>query len=140
MKNNNKLNDTDTTCNVNIGNNITKFMTDMGLYDYKDIAPLYQDYIRECSMIFDEVNKSFDNLSINYLLKVLHNIKGVSANLYVDTVQIVASNLHNLLKDVTDSNDNISIYKESWESIYSEYLNATDDILSFFNTKKINLR
>jgi HPt (histidine-containing phosphotransfer) domain-containing protein len=112
--------------------NIKKFMADMGIDDYEDIASLYQDYIYECNELIDMVECCIHTTTIPELEKIIHNFKGVSGNLYVLPVYELAREIDDLLK----SNDDMSIIHQQlldcWQQVVTLYQQSIDEIKSFF--------
>ena len=119
---------------------IKSFLSDMGMDSFEDIAPLYKDYINECSSIFDTINNSLSSFSKNDLLKLLHNLKGISANLYVENVHIGTKKIHDNLIRETNFEDNIPYYKSSCNELFKVFSDASQEIYTFFNNHNCSIR
>lgn len=119
--------------------NILNFMVDMGIDDLADIGMLYQDYISESNEIIQEIDQCFYTLSPLDLKGKIHNLKGVSANLYVTPVFELAKRIDDYI-----NNDQFAIKNEAqtyilWQALVSAYEDSKIGILTFFSEKGITL-
>lgn len=117
-----------------IKDNITNFMSDMGIDDYKDINSLYQDYIYECNQMIMTVNENIKATDCISLEKIIHNIKGVSANLYVKEVYNTAKILDDYLK-LCISKEELSINNKIlslWSGLTDTYKLSKKQITDYF--------
>lgn len=116
--------------------NITLFMSDMGITEHDDISELYNDYLSECDGLKEQVNQilacSFQTEWIE-LEKIIHNFKGVSANLYVQKVYEKAATLDTFLKEGVQSEYHAKQFSFLWKELLDAYECAKLEILQFFN-------
>lgn len=118
--------------------NITGFMQDMGIDDFDDILSLYQDYIIECGELIDKIQINNSASTLNEwidLAKDIHNIKGVSANLYVQEVCEKATCLEHYLKALIDSKPFNHQYIVLCEDLSKSFEDAKNEINHFFNLR-----
>lgn len=113
--------------------NITEFIKNMGIDSLDDIVELYQDYINECNQLVLDIEQAFKETSFDYISteKIVHNLKGVSANLYINAVYEAAAVLDDALK--TESNP--YTYKEIfnlWKQVYISYNCSKIKIVNYF--------
>ncbi|PKM93359.1 MAG: hypothetical protein CVU84_16200 [Firmicutes bacterium HGW-Firmicutes-1] len=121
--------------------NISLFIKDMGIDSLEDIVGLYQDFMDECNQLVLEIEKSFEENSFDMVFteKLLHNLKGVSANLYVNEVFEKATILDDLLKT---QDKNSYVYKEMfhlWQQVLAAYTVAKVGIINYFLQRGYNL-
>lgn len=79
--------------------------------DISDLATLFSSYINEMQSEIAELYKYLSDGDFNMLQRVVHNIKGVSANLWIEDVQKLASDFGDMLKrgDTFESGSQISL-------------------------------
>jgi HPt (histidine-containing phosphotransfer) domain-containing protein len=114
-------------------------MSDMGIDDFEDIGFLFQDYIFECNEIVESITSMIDNHSPSDIEKMVHNLKGVSANLYIKPVYELAKPLNELLtqhKDLSKVDNNMI---QLWHELELVYYNSTKLIVIFFATHNIHI-
>lgn len=116
---------------------IIDFMTDMGLDSYDDIGFLYQDYITECNTMVDSIDRLMGHGSPNEIEKLIHNFKGVSANLYVTSVYESAKTLNDLLRDDLNLNHVTPETTAAWIQLHQVYKNAKIEIIQFFEKEQV---
>ncbi len=115
-------------------------MNDMGIEDFDDIAMLYNDYVTECDVLIQEImhNKLSPSSTEEWIAleKDIHNIKGVSANLYVKNVYEKASDLDHYLKESLYDLPQINQLSLLWQALLEDYVLAKNEIFNFFNERK----
>lgn len=116
---------------------IKDFMTDMGLDSYDDIGFLYQDYIAECNTMVDSINALINTGSPNEIEKLIHNFKGVSANLYVTSVYESAKTLNDLLRDELKASQASEGTVLAWQDLHHIYKEAKVEIIQFFAREEV---
>lgn len=114
---------------------IIQFSMDMGISNLEDISSLYKDYINESQELIIDIQTVIAEASIiqpDILEKLVHNLKGVSANLYVEVVYQNATLLDNFLKEqqwpFPISNDFILL----WQQLNESYKEARNQIIQYF--------
>lgn len=122
-----------------IDKNIEQFMADMGIDSYDDIGFLYQDYIQECSDLLKDVDASLKTTDIHSLEQQIHNLKGVSANLYVQPVFKKAEALNTYLKDHIEMESVDTFIQSTWYQLKEIYDQATSEIVTFFANHQVHL-
>lgn len=116
---------------------IQQFMQDMGIDSFEDIGCLYQDYIFECNDIVNEIDRSIHSKTPSDIEKLIHNFKGVSANLYVQSVFEASKLLNDLLRANINAPSNNSDIINAWQSTAYEYSEAKDEIITFFSRNSV---
>lgn len=119
---------------------IQQFMYDMGIDSYEDIGFLYQDYIFECNEITTEINQLITSSSIETIEKRIHNLKGVSANLYVTSVYEQAKVVDALLTAHINEPQVTPEILEAWQILLDLYKEASLEIVSFFSRNSVMLK
>lgn len=120
-------------------NHIRQFMNDMGLDSFDDIGFLYQDYINECDVMINAIDANIETTSASELEKQIHNLKGVSANLYVQPVHQIAESLDSYLKDHLHMTITDLEIQSLWTQLRSSYNKATDEIIIFFAKHSVSI-
>lgn len=113
-------------------------MTDMGIEDFNDMTLLYYDYISECDELLKQISQKLPPQSQNEwieLEKDIHNIKGVSANLYVQNVFEKATILDDFLKQPLDCLPTISQFLPKWQELLVSFEQAKIEIVRFFKQR-----
>lgn len=116
--------------------NIALFMSDMGIMEPDDISELYNDYLCECDGLIEQVNQILSSsLTTEWmeLKKIIHNIKGVSANLYVQKVYEKTAVLDAFLNESLQSEYRTEQFSFLWRELFDTYECAKNEILQFFN-------
>lgn len=122
-----------------ISKHIDRFLTDMGLDSYEDIGFLYQDYINECNDLVSEINSNFHSVDIITIEKLIHNLKGVSANLYVQPVYKSAEVLDGYLKEHPEMPTSNTVMQDMWQHTFRAYNTALDQLVEHFNENGVVL-
>ncbi|MBC7959165.1 MAG: hypothetical protein H7X94_04785 [Vallitaleaceae bacterium] len=115
--------------------NIMTFIKDMGIDDPDDIRSLYADYMTQCDEILKGIWSKMDqNGSPSWIEieKGIHNLKGVSANLYVAQVQRQAEILDDCLKNLIETGGSSDALILLWEQLCDTYEVAKAEIEQFF--------
>lgn len=110
------------------------FINDMGIDNLEDISSLFKDYISESSSLMEQIKEIIDLSPINTgaLEKLVHNLKGVSANLYVKNVYYYSSLLDDYLKRTTDSFPISNEFNILWEQLSDSYKKTIPQIKQYF--------
>lgn len=114
---------------------INQFSLDMGIDNLEDISSLYKDYINESYDLVESIQAIIYQSTViqpDILEKIVHNLKGVSANLYVEAVYQQAARLDDYLKS---QNDTLAVTNELellWERLYNAYNIACHQITQYF--------
>ncbi|MBC7960684.1 MAG: hypothetical protein H7X94_12520 [Vallitaleaceae bacterium] len=115
--------------------NIMTFIKDMGIDDPDDIRSLYTDYMTQCDEILKGIWSKIDqkgSTSWIEIKKSIHNLKGVSANLYVAQVQKQAEILDDCLKNLIETGGSSDAMLLLWEQLCDTYEVAKAEIEQFF--------
>jgi len=118
---------------------ITKFMNDMGIDTFDDIGFLYQDYIFECNDLIDELDLIMTSTTPSVAEKMIHNLKGVSANLYVEQVYEISKTLNEYL---TNHIEDLVIDQQTlqlWQKVKQTYILTKKELVNYFNSKGVKL-
>ncbi|MDA3847531.1 MAG: hypothetical protein PF505_13500 [Vallitaleaceae bacterium] len=124
---------------IPIGVHITRFMNDMGIDDFDDIGFLYQDYIFECIDLVESISNMMLTAAPAEVEKLIHNFKGVSANLYVDPVYSLLLVLDNYLLSHSLDQKTDQEANDLWQEIKRTFARACIDIVAFFATNGVSL-
>lgn len=114
--------------------NIKLFIQDMGIDSPEDIKNLYFDYLQETSVIIEQLASNFSTLTCSEAEKLVHNLKGVSANLYVQGVYQAALQLDDYLKghlgeSIMDANSCLLL-----KNLVNTYEKESKEINSYFES------
>lgn len=113
--------------------NIEAFAEELGV-DLKTISSLYANYFIEMKSETGEMIKLFDEKNWTMLERVVHNIKGVSANLYINDVYEAASVFDALLRDKKTE------YSDKYISIIEMLIKEAEiTVREFFTGKGVEL-
>ena len=120
---------------MNIEKSILRFIDDMGIDDLESIASLYQDYINECNGLINEIELNMQILGASDLEKIIHNIKGVSSNLYIDSMYEVTETFDNYLKTHINEHHLNEDMLSMWRAMLQVYAQTSHDIFRFFENR-----
>lgn len=115
--------------------NIRLFMVDMGIDCLDDIALLYHDYLTECDGLLAQILVQIPPITHQgwvELEQIIHNIKGVSANLYVKNVFEKAIVLDDFLKESLQGLPDMNLFLLLWQEFLAAYSQGKKEILQFF--------
>lgn len=114
---------------------IEQFKMDMGIENMEDIASLFQDYLTESLDLVQQISDTVQNgstVDARALEKIVHNLKGVSANLYVETVYQDASLVDDYLKHSQSLLPVSQEFNRLWDKLRDSYEEARKQIIQYF--------
>ncbi|PKM50139.1 MAG: hypothetical protein CVV02_12820 [Firmicutes bacterium HGW-Firmicutes-7] len=113
---------------------IRLFIKNMGVDSVEDIKDLYQDYMYECNQLVMEIDTAFKDqfLDHSYVEKIVHNLKGVSANLYVHDVYENASKLDDALLNGDSNSYTFQEILNLWHQTHLAYNASKNKIVHYF--------
>jgi HPt (histidine-containing phosphotransfer) domain-containing protein len=115
---------------------INQFSIDMGIDNLEDIASLYKDYLEESYDLIEGIQSMINQSAViqpELLEKIVHNLKGVSANLYVEAVFKKATILDDFLKSHNHAFTITNDFTLLWENLHNTYDTARYQIIQFFS-------
>ncbi len=86
--------------------NIQAFIDSMGV-EKEDAKPLFDAYLEEMKDMLVQLHAANEKSDIDQLTRIMHNVKGINANLMVEPLLQVASQYYKDLQDQT-ANDHAS--------------------------------
>lgn len=115
---------------------ISQFRIDMGIEDLDDIQLLYTDYLNESYDLVNNIQALIEGSSpihSDELERIVHNLKGVSANLYVEPVYKNSVKLDDFLKTHPDTSLSCNEVKPLWQPLLEAYTETRQQIINFFS-------